>query len=82
MADQGRRPELVGGVMERRLSGWGQVEKVSRKEGTKQAKGDRRIEMARRLGVSTAAVSKAVARGELLAAEKEIDLVDSLERFS
>jgi REP element-mobilizing transposase RayT len=42
MAGQGRRPELVGGVVERRLSGWGQVGKIKRK-GMKRAKGDRRI---------------------------------------
>lgn len=152
MAGQDRRPELVGGVVERRLSGWGQVEKGRQKEGIKRAKGDRRIlgdsgfvdkvisashesldtrcalrregwdfdrilqragavcgvtpeqvlsggrqrpramaraltcywavrflglpsiEMARRLGISTAAVSKAVERGESLAEDKKINL--------
>jgi REP element-mobilizing transposase RayT len=151
MAGQGRRPELVGGVVERRLSGWGQVGKIKRK-GMKRAKGDRRIlgdsgfiekvvsdsresfdtryalqregwdferilqragavcgvtpeqvlsggrqrpgsmaraltcywavrrlglpsiEMARRFGISTAAVSKAIERGESLAANKKINL--------
>ena len=150
-AGLGRRPEFVGGVAVRRLSGWGQVGKTRRK-GMKRSKGDRRIlgdsgfvekvlsdskesfearyalrregwdferilqrasavcgvapeqvlsggrqrprsmvraltcywavrrlglssiEMARRFGISTAAVSKAVERGELLAARKEINL--------
>ena len=150
-ADLGRRPELVGGVAVRRLSGWEQVGKIRRKR-MKRSKGDRRIlgdsgfvekvlsdsresfearyalrregwdferilqragaicgvtpeqvlsggrqrprsmaraltcywavrrlglpcvEMARRFGISTAAVSKAVERGELLAAKKEIYL--------
>jgi REP element-mobilizing transposase RayT len=41
-AGLGRQPELVGGVVERRLSGWGHVGKIKRK-GMKRVKGDRRI---------------------------------------
>jgi hypothetical protein len=41
-AGLGCRPELVGGVVERRLSGWRQVGKIKRKR-MKRAKGDRRI---------------------------------------
>jgi putative transposase len=148
-AGLGRQPELVGGVVARRLSGWGQVGKIRRK-GMKRAKGDRRIlgdsgfvekvlsdsresfeeryalrregwdfervlqrasaicgvtpeqvlfggrqrfrsmaraltcywavrclglpaiEMARRFGISTAAISKAIERGESLAGDKKI----------
>ena len=151
MAGLGRRPELVGGSMVRRLSGWGQVGK-SKRRGMRRAKGDRRIlgdsgfiekvlsdsresfearyalrrqgwdferilqrasavcgvtpaqvlsggrqrprsmaraltcywavrrlglkciEMAQRFGISTAAASKAVERGERLAADKDIYL--------
>ena len=42
MVGLGRRPELVGGSMVRRLSGWGQVGK-SKRRGMRRAKGDRRI---------------------------------------
>ena len=150
-AGLGRRPELVGGSVVRRLSGWGQIGKSKRK-GMKRAKGDRRIlgdrvfvekvlsdsresfearyalrregwdfdrilqragavcgvapeqvlsggrqrprsmaraltcywavrrlglpsvEMARRFGISTAAISKAVERGERLAGKEGINL--------
>ncbi|MDY6972886.1 MAG: hypothetical protein SV775_11210 [Thermodesulfobacteriota bacterium] len=74
----GRRPELVGGGLIRSFGGWDEIKKM-RLRGQDRIKavfelGMPMVDLARRFGITPAAVSYAVQRGEKMAKERGYQL--------